>query len=109
MCISGLEDAVQLVERISSAEKTAEGLHRAVQGYEQEMIERGRRDVDISTSSAVMLLDYEQVVSLPSLGAIVDCRQLIPRKLQSPQAKLGLKKAQASDVEPVDTAASTAI
>ncbi|KAK4555863.1 hypothetical protein LTR86_007083 [Recurvomyces mirabilis] len=79
---NGLEDAVQLVERLSSAEKTDESLRHAVQGYEEEMIERGRRDVDLSEASAVAIFDYNQV------------------------AKLGLKKSQASDVELVGSGTS---
>ncbi|KAK3672722.1 hypothetical protein LTR78_007308 [Recurvomyces mirabilis] len=87
---NGLEDAVQLLGRLSSAEKTDEGLRHGVQGYEEETIERGRRDVDLSESSALGMFDYNQL-------------------LNSPQAKLGLKKSQASDVEPVDSGTSTPV
>jgi len=61
---NGLEDAAQLTERLVKVKADAHGWREAVLDYDEEMRARGVREVGISQQSALMLHDYDKVVSL---------------------------------------------
>ncbi|KAK3075181.1 hypothetical protein LTR53_001712 [Teratosphaeriaceae sp. CCFEE 6253] len=77
---NGLEDAAQLTERLGKTEATAEGWQKAVAAYEQELVPRAVRDVEIGRVTALIFHDYEKV-------------------LKSPMAKLGIRRSRPEDVK----------
>ncbi|KAK3655385.1 hypothetical protein LTR22_010270 [Elasticomyces elasticus] len=77
---NAMEDAAQLVERITGAPASANGWRGAVSAYDEEMRARGLRDVNIGEQSAIMFHDFNKM-------------------LESPMAKLGLRKSNQNDVK----------
>lgn len=90
---NGLDDAANLTELLSSTDCTR--WPEAVRQYEAEMRERALREIPISAASAKMVHDYEQLVR--SVAA-----QYVPStdkaQLQSPIAKLGIRRPKDEDV-----------